>query len=568
MNWFINLKTRNKLLLGFALINLLLAVVVTVASQALTHVRDDYNVAADISRLESNINAQRAYLLVMMSMTDRAQQDSALAGLKARKEINSQLIAKLRGTAPELTTQINDWVLRRDEYNKVRDGQLIPAILAGKLEEARALALGLESERFEQMRAFGDGVSELARDKARQEVRTAIIRVISLGIGAVVAGLLLVMVLNRLIAKPLVVISDAAGRIARGDLELAGTRSGRRDEVGMLEEAFEGMTTSLQGMAGIAEQVAAGNLTVAITPQSPGDRLGHALSAMVRQLAVLIGQVQKSGIQVTTSGTEIAATASQQQATASEISSTTTEIGATAREISATAKELVKAMKSVTGTAEETAALAADGQTELIRMEATMTRIMDASGSINARLGVLSEKAGNINKVVTTITKVADQTNLLSLNAAIEAEKAGEYGRGFAVVATEIRRLADQTAVATSDIEQIVKEMQSAVSAGVMGMDKFSEEVRRGAEVVAQVGAQLTVIIAKVQTLTPSFEAVNEGMQSQALGAQQISEALMQLGEAARQTVESLTQSNQAIRQLNEVTSALQSGVSLFKIAG
>jgi hypothetical protein len=95
---------------------------------------------------------------------------------------------------------------------------------------------------------------------------------------------------------------------------------------------------------------------------------------------------------------------------------------------------------------------------------------------VNAKLAILNEKAGNINQVVVTIVKVADQTNLLSLNAAIEAEKAGEYGRGFAVVATEVRRLADQTAVATYDIEQMVREIQSAVSAGVMGMDKFSEE--------------------------------------------------------------------------------------------
>src|SRR6201999_4020148 len=108
----------------------------------------------------------------------------------------------------------------------------------------------------------------------------------------------------------------------------------------------------------------------------------------------------------------------------------------------------------------------------------------------NAKLTVLSEKAGNINQVVTTITKVADQTNLLSLNAAIEAEKAGEYGRGFAVVATEIRRLADQTAVATYDIEQMVKEIQSAVATGVMGMDKFSQEVRRGVGEVQQVSWQ------------------------------------------------------------------------------
>src|SRR5687768_10090136 len=162
-------------------------------------------------------------------------------------------------------------------------------------------------------------------------------------------------------------------------------------------------------------------------------------------------------------------------------------------------------------------------------MESTMSHVMQAAGSINAKLAVLNEKAGNINQVVTTITKVADQTNLLSLNAAIEAEKAGEYGRGFAVVATEIRRLADQTAVATYDIEQMVKEMQSAVSAGVMGMDKFSEEVRRGVEEVRQVSTQLVQIIQQVQSLTPRFETVNDGMEAQTTSAQQISEALRQL---------------------------------------
>ena len=168
---------------------------------------------------------------------------------------------------------------------------------------------------------------------------------------------------------------------------------------------------------------------------------------------------------------------------------------------------------------------------------------------------MLNEKAGSITQVVTTITKVADQTNLLSLNAAIEAEKAGEYGRGFAVVATEIRRLADQTAVATYDIEQMVKEIQSAVSAGVMGMDKFSEEVRRGMQEVQQVGDQLSQIIQQVQALAPRFESVNEGMQAQATGAEQITQALAQLGDAVHQTVESLRESNHVIDGLNHAAS-------------
>jgi methyl-accepting chemotaxis protein WspA len=294
--------------------------------------------------------------------------------------------------------------------------------------------------------------------------------------------------------------------------------------------------------------------------------LADGLNRLVDDLSVLVGQVQRSGIQVNTNATEIAATSRQQQSTANEIAATTAQIGATSKQISATSKELVKTMNEVNDVAEETAQLASSGQAAIASMEATMRQIMDASGSISAKLAVLSERTANINSVVTTITKVADQTNLLSLNAAIEAEKAGEYGLGFAVVAMEIRRLADQTAVATYDIEKMVKEMQSAVSAGVMGMDKFSEEVRFGVEEIRQVSVQLAQIIHQVQALTPRFQTVNEGMQSQATGAQQISEILTQLSESAHQTAESLRQSNAAIEQLNGAARGLQNSVTRFKL--
>jgi methyl-accepting chemotaxis protein WspA len=326
------------------------------------------------------------------------------------------------------------------------------------------------------------------------------------------------------------------------------------------------ITRPLEGLVTAMGQMRQGDFTHRINRQDEFGALGQSFNAMADDLASLFGEVQKSGIRVTSSVTEIAATAKEQQATASEIAVTTTEIGATSREISATSRELVKTMRDVSSVGEQAATLAGDGQTGLARMEGTMQRVIDAAGSINAKLGVLNEKAGNINQMVITITKVADQTNLLSLNAAIEAEKAGEYGRGFAVVASEIRRLADQTAVATYDIEQMVKEIHSAVSAGVMGMDKFSEEVRRGMSEIQQVSGQLTQIIHQVQALAPRFEAVNEGMQAQATGAEQISEALTQLGKAARQTVESQAQSSRAIEDLNQVSSGLRSGVSRFKL--
>jgi methyl-accepting chemotaxis protein WspA len=328
------------------------------------------------------------------------------------------------------------------------------------------------------------------------------------------------------------------------------------------------ITLPLQRAVRTAQQIADGDLAahIDVSTRDETGKLLAALKNMMQSLAKIVGEVQSSGIQVNSSVTAIAATGKEQQATASEIAATTTEIGATSKEISATSRELVKTMNEVSAVAEQSATLANSGQVGLSRMEETMRQVMEAAGSINAKLAVLNEKASNINQVVTTITKVADQTNLLSLNAAIEAEKAGEYGRGFAVVASEIRRLADQTAVATFDIEQTVKEIQSAVSAGVMGMDKFSEEVRRGMQEIQHVGGELSQIITQVQALAPRVESVNEGMQAQATGAEQISQALTQLSEAAQQTVESLRHSTVAVDGLMEVSTGLRASVSRFKL--
>jgi len=295
-------------------------------------------------------------------------------------------------------------------------------------------------------------------------------------------------------------------------------------------------------------------------------RLAAGVQEMIENINTLVAQVQRSGIQVTSSGTEIAATAKQQEVTVTKQAATTNEIVATATEISATSKELLSTMDEVSDLADSTASSAESGHAGLARMEETILQIVNASGVIASKLEVLNEKAANINTVITTITKVADQTNLLSLNAAIEAEKAGEYGLGFSVVATEIRRLADQTAIATWDIEQMVKEMQAAVTAGVMSVDKFSKDVQESAQEVTQVGAELNQIIDQVQSLTPRFETVHEGMQFQSQGADQIKQAIVHLSETARQTVDSLQKSNSAIDTLNEAATGLQTGVSRFKV--
>jgi PAS domain S-box-containing protein len=242
----------------------------------------------------------------------------------------------------------------------------------------------------------------------------------------------------------------------------------------------------------------------------------------------------------------------------------TNQVVATTQQIAATSDKLVQTVQGVTGMAADTATAAETGQSGLGRMQATMQTMEGATRSIADRLALINERAANITSVVTTISKVAEQTNLLSLNAAIEAEKAGQYGRGFAVVAREIRRLADQTAEATLDIEHIVKEMTSAISAGVVGMDQFAHEVRQGAEAVRTVASQLAQIISGVQVLTPRFDLVHEGMQAQAQGAQQLNAAMVQLWEAAQRTMGSLHASSRTIAQLSEVSQRFYDGRGRF----
>ncbi len=297
------------------------------------------------------------------------------------------------------------------------------------------------------------------------------------------------------------------------------------------------------------------------------DELTAVFRDMMTYLCAIASQVQKSGINVSSSAIELTATAREQETIVAQQIESMHEIVQSVKEISDVAVHLVQTMQHVASKSQETTAFVSSGQTDLTRMEHAMHQMEHASKSISDKLETINTKTEKITTVVTTITKVAEQTNLLSLNAAIEAEKAGESGRGFTVVAREIRRLADQTAVATLDIEQMVREMQSAVSAGVLEMDKFIVQVRHSASDVSKISVHLTGVIEQVQALSPTFEEVNVAMGHQSEHVQKINRAIQNVSVEMQQTKSSLKESYAAIQQLNGAARALQDEVSRFKIS-
>jgi methyl-accepting chemotaxis protein WspA len=318
----------------------------------------------------------------------------------------------------------------------------------------------------------------------------------------------------------------------------------------------------------VAKQVAGGDLRarVGVTSDDETGALLAAIQTMTNDLRGLIGRIQKSSVALISTATAIQATSSEQQQVIADYGASTSQAVAAVKEISVTSQELVRTMTEVNDMAAHTGAMAAEGRGNLTNMGTTMRQLAESTSSFGAKLGVISERAANINLAVTTITKVADQTNLLSINAAIEAEKAGEYGLGFLVVAREIRRLADQTAVASLDIERMVKEMQYSVSAGVMEMDKFAEQVRGGVREIADISEKLGEIINAVQGISGRFGQVTEGMRAQSQGAEQIREAMVRLAEGASRTASSLNEFNTATTHLREAVGDLKQEVSRFTI--
>ena len=318
-----------------------------------------------------------------------------------------------------------------------------------------------------------------------------------------------------------------------------------------------------------ADRIAGGDLETMVPGCPLGDEAGVLLRSLARMkssLNQLLTGVRGAGVTLDSSALQLSAASREQEQVAHRFGESSAQIASATKEISATGAELARTMAEVDDAVDRTAGLADGARGNLASVDGTIRELADATGSIASKLAAISERASSINGVVTTIAKVADQTNLLSVNAAIEAEKAGEQGRGFLVVAREIRRLADQTATATGDIEAIVREMQSAVGAGVMEMDRFSDKVRRGVDEVVASSQQMNDIIAQVEANAERFRTVASGMASQSQGAATISESMVSLVSAAKRAVESAEEFGRTAAELERTSRALRASVGEFRL--
>lgn len=322
MRYLLNLSIKWKLVLGYSIGVFFLLVVTGAAILAMTALRDTQRNIQEIQlanvidylAMDANLSKSRALLYRMLRDRDPYDLETTRQTLAAASEENDAIMTRLAERVkhdPLPQEHFAALKAARDEFNQVRDTQIIPAIMAGREAEAEA-AFDASTEHYRETSALAAEMAGMARDNARFEVEQSIAlvwrAVLALGAIAVATIALSVMaiaVLNRAIAVPIVAAAGAATRIAAGELDLSTPGEERQDEVGELARAFNRMTVSLRALADIADHIADGDLTDQIRPRSKLDRLAVSFDVMTENLKGLTSEMKSGAAEVESSTMEV-----------------------------------------------------------------------------------------------------------------------------------------------------------------------------------------------------------------------------------------------------------------------
>ena len=405
-----------------------------------------------------------------------------------------------------------------------------------------------------------------AKIDAESTIATSRTWTIYLLVFAIVLGGAAATFITRSITQPLKTTVALAEEVALGNLDIAISTTDRRDEIGILAKAFSRMVAALQQMAAAAVKVSEGDLGVVIEPQSKSDRLGNAFLKMTTNMRAVISEIQDAGNVLTSAVNQMMSSATQIASSVNETVTTVSEATISVEETRQTAEVANQKAQSVSEAGQKAEQAARGGNKSIADTLKGMNRIREQMESVAETIVRLSEQSLTVGEIITTVNALADQSNLLAVNAAIEAAKAGEAGKGFAVVAQEVRNLADQSRQATVEVRQILSEIQKGVSTAVMATEQGTKAVEAG---VQQATEAATAIQALSDTITESAQAgvqIGVSSQQQITGVEQTVMAMESIKEASTQNAASARQLQKGAEDLQEMGKKLSQLVARFKV--
>nr|WP_300840117.1 methyl-accepting chemotaxis protein [uncultured Acetatifactor sp.] len=376
-------------------------------------------------------------------------------------------------------------------------------------------------------------------DEAEQEtflvgsaIFTLALAVVSIAITAAIALFLI-----KTIEKSVSQLSDAAKEIAKGHVDINMVKY-NNDEFGELVDEYTKVIDNIKYQAKIAEEVAGGNLTVAVNPASPEDVLGNSLKKLVEDNHNALSNISDAGSQVTISSSQVAS-ASQALAQGS------TEQASAIQQITASIDEIAEKTRQNAEQANSAAHLVVRAISDVKQGNVQMQNMVSAMEDIN-------KASESISKIIKTIEDIAFQTNILALNAAVEAARAGEAGKGFAVVAEEVRSLAAKSAEAASETSALIEDSIEKVNAG----SKIAGETAKAMEEITKVVQDSEVII----------NGIAESSNYQATAVSQIEQAISQVSQVVQTNSATSEECAAASEELSNQASRMREMLSIYNL--
>ncbi len=319
-----------------------------------------------------------------------------------------------------------------------------------------------------------------------------------------------------------------------------------------------------RGDIAAAEKILSGKSSVV----AEFDELFKAVLLMARSLTRLISALKLRGEDVAERAGRISETSDTLDVIASEEAASTKNAASTGSKILGASEALNKNARGSAFEVSRTLDIARESGESLRLLKNNYDALTAASENVAGKLAVINGNVEKITGIVTTINEVSRQTNLLSLNASIEAEKAGEFGLGFAVVARQIRRLADKTSVASANIENIVRQMQSSVNSGVMEMDRFGAKMRQSSKIIMETADMLARTVSDIEAIGPQFEGIASGIGELSENARRISATMLELSDSSVRARDRISEFRAAVKSLDAVSVSVLEAVARFKIDG
>lgn len=573
MNWFSNLKVSQKLYILITVFCLAILVIGGIGYVNLKKSSDNMEILYNIDVKKSNLAYESRVAL------RRIQADTFALMITTDDNENKRLSAEIKELRKNIEQNNQDYAkLSLDEKEKAALGEFESLLKKFDVSNKNVIDLAVQNKNQEAYQLFQTQVEST----------------------------------SNMIAKNLIAISESSAQKA-DEMNLRVKEELKQStllgsvltffalvfgiSIGLL--IIRQINSRLQESVAFLGTVATGDFSTDVEDhrlkdQSEFGALAKSMNQMNQNIRSLIRQLLNTSEQVAAASEQLTASAEQSAQASQQIAESITEVatGATRElEIAVATNHIVEEMakgifqvtqntSGVARTAENTASSAMEGGQAIEKTVMQMGEINKRTEATADVIDELEAKSKDIDKMVVLISNIADQTNLLALNAAIEAARAGEHGRGFAVVAEEVRKLSEQSAGASKDIQVLIKDVQTKTQTAVTFMKESKREVTSGAELVDIAGRTFNEIVTMIKGITEEITSISAAAEELSAGTEEVVHSTENIREQSQhiseetETVSAATEEQSASMQeiaaasthLSKLASDLQNEIQKFKI--